>query len=64
MTCVDCGTKVSGVSEETIAKGSSVRDPGEVVCGSCSSSRVILLRKLDRLPDKLDQIRAKRMVTA
>lgn len=59
--CADCGFAVTGVSETTIARGSSVRDPGEAVCHSCSATRIRLLRDLDLLPDTLQQIKARRM---
>lgn len=43
------------------AKGSSVREPGEPLCGGCTSSRLALVRALDRLPSDIHTIRAKRM---
>lgn len=61
ITCADCGFEVTGVRPETIARGSSVRDPGEAVCHSCSATRIRLLRDVDLLPDSLQQIKARRM---
>lgn len=62
--CADCGFPVSNLTPRTQAKGSAVREPGEAVCKSCTSTRVMLLRQLDRLPSNLPQIQAQRMVRA
>lgn len=64
MKCVDCGFDTGPITERTLRKGSSVRDPGEAVCPSCTSSRVILMRMVDKIPRTLAEIRAKRMVRA
>ena len=62
--CVDCKTATCEMTDHTLAKGSSVRDPGEALCMSCQSARVIMVRQVDALPKSLDQIKAKRMVRA
>lgn len=62
--CVDCKTATCEMTDATLAKGSSVRDPGEALCMSCQSTRVTLVRQVDALPKTLHQIRAKRMVRA
>lgn len=60
--CADCGFPVTGVGEAAIRKGSIIREPGEALCRSCSAKRAKMLRELDTIPDRLDLIRAKRMV--
>ena len=62
MNCVDCGFPTDHMKPETIAKGSTIREPGEVLCGGCSSRRIIMVRQLDALPSDLSQIKAKRGV--
>lgn len=59
--CSDCGFPVTWQGAEAIAKGSSVREPGEALCNSCSSSRTKLVREVDKIPSTIDQIRARRM---
>jgi hypothetical protein len=61
--CDDCGKGTVDMSPETLARGSSVRDPGEKVCAGCNSRRVLMLRRVDALPTSLADIRAKRMVS-
>lgn len=61
-TCVDCKTATCEMTDRTRDRGSSVREPGEALCMSCQSARVILVRQVDALPRSLDLIRAKRMV--
>jgi hypothetical protein len=60
--CSDCGFPVTGVTEATIKRGSTVREPGEVLCLSCSASRSKMVRELDTIPNRIDLILAKRMV--
>jgi hypothetical protein len=62
--CADCGYAADEMTPQTLAKGSSVREPGEPLCRSCTSTRITLVRSLDKIPRRLDQIRAKRMVVA
>jgi hypothetical protein len=59
--CNDCGFPTTWMTDRAIRKGSSVREPGEAVCASCSSSRTKMVRELDALPNTLDQIKAMRM---
>lgn len=61
LMCSDCGFPAREVTKAVLAQGSSVRDPGEALCGSCSSHRVKLVRQLDALPNNIHTIRAKRM---
>lgn len=63
MTCADCGYPTDRMKPESVAKGSTIREPGEILCGGCSSRRTILVRKLDELPTDLSVIRARRMVS-
>lgn len=63
-TCADCGGPGREISEKLLAKGSTVREPGEMLCAGCSSSRTRLVRAVDALPMSLADIRAKRMVRA
>lgn len=58
--CSDCGFPTDAINENTLRKGSSVREPGEMLCQGCSSTRVMLVRQLDKIPNTLDQIRALR----
>jgi DNA-directed RNA polymerase subunit RPC12/RpoP len=60
--CSDCGHKTDRMKPETIAKGSTIREPGEVLCGGCTSRRTIMVRQLEALPTDLSLIRAKRAV--
>lgn len=62
MICNDCGFPVSEgyMSERALARGSSVREPGEPLCQNCNSSRVLLVRKLAALPSTLAGIKAMR----
>lgn len=59
--CSDCGFPAS-MTHLTLSRGSSVREPGEMLCPSCTAHRTKLVRELATIPDKIDQIRAKRMV--
>lgn len=59
--CSDCGFAVR-MTQATLSKGSSVREPGEPLCLSCSAKRSRMVRELSEIPDDLDQIKAKRMV--
>lgn len=58
--CSDCGFPARKMSEAVRKKGGMVREPGEALCASCSSSRVLLMRMVDRLPNTLDLIKAMR----
>lgn len=60
--CSDCVAMVS-MAPATIAKGSSVREPGEVLCMSCTATRIKLVREIDKIPSTLLEIRAKRLGT-
>lgn len=66
MKCSDCPAMVDEkmLGAKALAKGSSVREPGEALCSGCSSARIILVRKVAKIPDTIDQIKAKRMVRA
>lgn len=61
MNCSDCGHKVTHISPEAMAKGSTVREPGEALCLSCSAHRTKMVRELVAMPDDLASIRALRM---
>lgn len=56
--CADCDRPVKLKDPERLQKGSTVRDPGEPLCRSCTASRLKLVQDLAKLPDTLDQIRA------
>lgn len=58
--CADCGGAPREMTPAAIRKGSMVREPGELLCAGCSSSRVLMLRKVDALPTKLADIKALR----
>lgn len=62
LTCNDCKIKQAEMGPEALAKGSSVREPGEALCGGCTSSRLMLVRRLKKVPDRLVDIQANRMV--
>lgn len=62
--CSDCGCKITHMSETTLRKGSSVREPGEPLCLSCSAKRSKMVRELNALPSDLHSIKAMRMVRA
>lgn len=59
--CSDCGHPVQ-MTAATLRRGSSVREPGEAVCPSCTAHRIRMVRELADIPSKIDQIAAKRMV--
>ena len=61
-TCVDCGCKTDWLTQKSIDAGGKNRDPGEVVCPSCSASRTVLIRRVDKLPKTLHQIAAMKMI--
>lgn len=52
-TCDDCGGAFTGLSDRTIEAGSTCREPGEVVCPTCNSARLRLIRQVDALPNRL-----------
>lgn len=60
MKCNDCGFAARYMSPATLAKGSSVREPGEALCASCISKRNKMVRDLGLIPDRLDVIRSMR----
>ena len=55
--CSDCGGTPMKMSEKALAAGSSVREPGEPICQSCNARRIILVRTVDALPDRLEDLR-------
>lgn len=59
--CADCGGTPRPTNDKTLAAGSTVREPGEALCAGCSSSRVLMMRAVEKLPNNLADIRAKRM---
>lgn len=59
LKCSDCPAMVR-LNPLTLRKGSSVREPGEPLCPSCSATRIKLVRELDKIPSNLLDIRAKR----
>lgn len=61
MKCSDCGFPARQMSPTVLAKGSTVREPGEPLCEGCSSRRVIMVRQCVALPNSLADIRAKRL---
>lgn len=60
--CADCGFPVTNITEATVKRGSSVREPGEALCLSCTAKRSKMVRELDLIPNSLVLIKAKRMV--
>lgn len=60
MKCSDCGGPPRPMSEAALRKGSQVRESGEQLCPGCSSTRMLMLRAVDRLPVTLADILAKR----
>ena len=62
LICVDCHKPTTRMKPKTVALGGPNREPGEVLCGGCSSRRTIMVRQLDALPSRLTDIRSKRMV--
>lgn len=61
MKCADCGRPAREMSDEALAEGSSVREPGEQLCTSCNSHRMLMVRKVEAMPDRLADLKAKRM---
>lgn len=61
MTCNDCGGPPRKMTEAALKRGSQVREPGEALCASCSSSRMLMMRAVDRIPKSLADIKAKRL---
>jgi hypothetical protein len=59
--CSDCANPTK-MTPLTLRKGSSVREPGEMLCQGCMASRAKMVRELDTIPNKIDQIKALRMV--
>lgn len=59
--CNDCGNDAADISASALARGSMVREPGEPLCPGCSSTRVLMLRAVERLPSNLADIKAKRV---
>lgn len=64
MNCADCNTDVpeAVLGAGAIAKGNSVREPGEVLCPGCTSSRVMLVRKVMKMPTQLSMINDRKRV--
>lgn len=60
MICADCGFPMKAITKATLNRGSSIREPGEALCPSCTSSRVRMVRELKQIPNSLADIRAKR----
>lgn len=60
--CNDCDFPSRDMTPSSLAKGSTVREPGEPLCEGCSSRRILMVREVTRLPNNLTEIRAKRMV--
>lgn len=60
--CSDCEAPSRHMTPKALRAGSTVREPGEGLCPGCSSTRVRLVAELDRIPDNLHDIRAKRAV--
>lgn len=51
--CSDCGRTVCITNLRSRDKGSSVREPGEVLCLGCSAYRTKMVRELDAIPGRL-----------
>jgi len=64
LMCSDCGFPAREMTKAALSKGSSVREPGEALCGGCSSRRVLMVLAVNKLPGSLSDIRAKRMSVA
>jgi len=60
--CSDCGFPTRYMTDAKLKKGSSIREPGEALCQSCSAKRAKMVRELDAIPNRLHLIKAKRMV--
>lgn len=58
MKCSDCNISVD-FTEKTLRRGSSVREPGEALCVSCTSKRSLLVRSLQLIPNTLGEIQAR-----
>lgn len=58
MNCNDCGFDAPPLTDATLKRGSTVREPGEFLCHSCGAKRVKLVRDLALLPDTLPDIQA------
>ena len=59
--CSDCQRESFWQQPSVIARGSSIREPGESLCRSCSATRSKLVRELDRMPSDIHTIRSMRM---
>lgn len=57
--CSDCGYPALVISAASLSKGSTVREPGESLCGGCSSRRVLMVRAVAALPGNIADIVAK-----
>jgi hypothetical protein len=64
LACADCGGPSRPMTEASLKKGSTVREPGEGLCPGCSSSRVLMVRAVDKLPKSLADIKAQRMAVS
>lgn len=58
--CNDCGGPARQMSAASRRRGSQVREPNEDLCSGCSSTRVLMVRECERIPNNLVDIKAKR----
>lgn len=58
--CSDCGFPARHMTPRALAAGSTVREPGEALCEGCSSRRILMVRAVKAIPDRIADIRAKR----
>lgn len=61
LMCSDCPNPSREMNDKTLHEGSTVREPGEGLCPSCSSRRMLMVRAVNALPSTLADIKAKRM---
>lgn len=64
MICSDCSSTVHNIGPRALAKGSAIREPGEALCMSCTSTRNLMVRELAKIPKTLRLIQDKRRVRA
>lgn len=57
MPCNDCGKPTDWLGIEAVAKGGANREPGEMVCCACNSSRSLMVRRCAALPNSLENIK-------
>lgn len=51
--CDDCGREFTGLTDQAVKRGNTVRDPGDIVCRGCRATRTTLFREVLAIPDRL-----------